>query len=526
MLKKIITLILLAVLFSSAFAQTKKLPVQGKLFENNLPVTGNRNLGFSIAAIGWNQTLNNVAVSEGLYAVELDVPADLFATQVAHDLSITVNGTPLSTVKVHAPIESDPTVPASLKDGVSWNEITNKPTTIDLDITNEIQTLTIQGTELSISGGNTVELPTGGSGSGAFDTLVVGPPKLAIVTSPSILTGSSSEFRQTVTQTFIAESTGRLVSIEVWCANSNTASIDFKVRPVGNGQSVADNFFVPSAFSPIFSYQTFTPLTSNAPLTQYTQYIIEFNVTGGATYGFGYDSNDPYKFGQSNIVSGNLADLKFKVNIEKTVGPNFTVNSDGNVGIGTDNPTSKLTVNGRIEDETGFIMPVGSILPWAGPAGPTGNSPIPPKGWLVCDGSEVSRAVYSDLFQAIGTNWGEGTGPNAAEKFKVPELRGWFLRGWSGDSNYDPEKNTRFNINNSQQIGNLVGSYQNDAFQYHSHRIPRTGNNAGSNGFWGGGNVDSYINANDITTQSGQSSPRVASETRARNASVLYIIKY
>ena len=128
-MKQIFTATLILLLGATAFAQTKKLPVQGKLFENNLPVNGTRNLGFSIAAIGWNQTLNNVPVSEGLYSVELDVPADLFATQTSHDLSITVNGTPLSTVKIHAPVESDPTVPASLKDGVSWNEVTDKPAT-------------------------------------------------------------------------------------------------------------------------------------------------------------------------------------------------------------------------------------------------------------------------------------------------------------------------------------------------------------------------------------------------------------
>ncbi|HBS25412.1 phage tail protein, partial [Thalassospira sp.] len=34
--------------------------------------------------------------------------------------------------------------------------------------------------------------------------------------------------------------------------------------------------------------------------------------------------------------------------------------------------------------------------------------PTPPEGWLVCDGSAVSRTDYADLYAAIGTVWGDG----------------------------------------------------------------------------------------------------------------------
>ena len=37
-----------------------------------------------------------------------------------------------------------------------------------------------------------------------------------------------------------------------------------------------------------------------------------------------------------------------------------------------------------------------------------GNSA--PKGTLICDGSEISRDTYSELFTAIGTIYGEGDG--------------------------------------------------------------------------------------------------------------------
>lgn len=45
----------------------------------------------------------------------------------------------------------------------------------------------------------------------------------------------------------------------------------------------------------------------------------------------------------------------------------------------------------------------------------------PPSGWLVCDGSAVSRTTYATLFAAIGTTWGTGDGSTT---FNLPDLRG------------------------------------------------------------------------------------------------------
>jgi microcystin-dependent protein len=45
----------------------------------------------------------------------------------------------------------------------------------------------------------------------------------------------------------------------------------------------------------------------------------------------------------------------------------------------------------------------------------------PPAGWLICDGSAVSRTTYSALFTAIGTFWGAGDSINT---FNLPDFRG------------------------------------------------------------------------------------------------------
>ena len=41
--------------------------------------------------------------------------------------------------------------------------------------------------------------------------------------------------------------------------------------------------------------------------------------------------------------------------------------------------------------------------------------------WLVCDGRSVSRQVYQDLFQVIGSSFGA---PDDDETFKLPDFRG------------------------------------------------------------------------------------------------------
>lgn len=58
-------------------------------------------------------------------------------------------------------------------------------------------------------------------------------------------------------------------------------------------------------------------------------------------------------------------------------------------------------------------FPAGVIVDYGGAAAPT--------GWLLCDGSAVSRTTYADLFAAIGTQYGAGDGSTT---FNVPDFRG------------------------------------------------------------------------------------------------------
>jgi len=64
---------------------------------------------------------------------------------------------------------------------------------------------------------------------------------------------------------------------------------------------------------------------------------------------------------------------------------------------------------------------VGEVIMFGGSAEPS--------GWLFCDGREISRSVYGDLFAVIGTSYGAGDG---TDTFNLPNMAGVFPMGTSG----------------------------------------------------------------------------------------------
>lgn len=60
----------------------------------------------------------------------------------------------------------------------------------------------------------------------------------------------------------------------------------------------------------------------------------------------------------------------------------------------------------------------------------TASPSVVPDGWLVCDGSAVSRSTYSSLFAAIGTTYGPGDGSTT---FNLPDTTGaWPIADFVG----------------------------------------------------------------------------------------------
>ena len=70
----------------------------------------------------------------------------------------------------------------------------------------------------------------------------------------------------------------------------------------------------------------------------------------------------------------------------------------------------------------GDTLPIGSIVAFA--------SDTIPNGWLLCDGSVVSRTTYSELFNAIGLNYVEdGVEWLDEERFPLPNAKGKTIVG-------------------------------------------------------------------------------------------------
>lgn len=176
-------------------------------------------------------------------------------------------------------------------------------------------------------------------------------------------------------------------------------------------------------------------------------------------------------------------------------------------------------------------LPPGTIVAFAGT--------VIPQGWLLCDGSAVSRTYYWQLYETIGISWGGG---NLTSTFNLPDLRGRFLRGVSGTGGVDEDKDSRVAIFNGGNTGNTAGSYQAESFKTHNHWgttengnarwyrvVGKIGTNRGANhtAGWSGGESADY---EDEAWPNADHTHNIkwdgGNETRPDNANVNYIIKY
>ena len=111
------------------------------------------------------------------------------------------------------------------------------------------------------------------------------------------------------------------------------------------------------------------------------------------------------------------------------------------------------------------VSPTGTIVSYAAAAAPT--------GWLICDGTAVSRATYSTLFGVIQTTYGNGDGSTT---FNLPDLRGRVVAGYAAAGGHS-EVSTLGN-NDGVAIGNRRPKHRHTP---HTHTVVGDGGSAGSN---------------------------------------------
>lgn len=91
-------------------------------------------------------------------------------------------------------------------------------------------------------------------------------------------------------------------------------------------------------------------------------------------------------------------------------------------------------------------------------------------GFLMCDGSAVSRTTYASLFTAIGTAYGAGDGTNT---FNVPNFRGRFLLGKATSGTGSTLGSTGGAIDHTHTGGTVSGSTASESS--HTHSISASG---------------------------------------------------
>jgi microcystin-dependent protein len=95
---------------------------------------------------------------------------------------------------------------------------------------------------------------------------------------------------------------------------------------------------------------------------------------------------------------------------------------------------------------------MGGIMPYAGASAPY--------GYLFCDGSEVEKSKFPELFDIVGSLYNGSVALNGVNTFRLPDLRGRFALG-------------KDNMDNGGTVPNAAGGYI-DAGGGNIDRVPDT----------------------------------------------------
>ena len=163
--------------------------------------------------------------------------------------------------------------------------------------------------------------------------------------------------------------------------------------------------------------------------------------------------------------------------------------------------------------EISAAVPAGTVIAFS-------NS-TPPTGYLECNGASLSKTTYSKLYAAIGTRYG-----STSTTFKLPDLRGEFIRGWDhgrgtdsgrtlGNSQSDGVRDLNIPVTYTTYTGNAALCHLNNA----AYLMAGLGNSADPKFGSYNANVLSSIHKTIPLNMS-------SNETRPRNVALVFCIKY
>ena len=151
-----------------------------------------------------------------------------------------------------------------------------------------------------------------------------------------------------------------------------------------------------------------------------------------------------------------------------------------------------------------------------------------PSGYLECNGQSVSRTTFAALFAVIGTQYGASN----SSTFKVPDLRGEFIRGFDNGRGVDSGRSVASSQSDqNKQHNHSASSSSSVSDPGHTHTMNfNQGNIISSGGAFGlkDSGTANRINSNS-TGISVSTSTSIGNdggnETRPRNVAMMYVIK-
>lgn len=184
----------------------------------------------------------------------------------------------------------------------------------------------------------------------------------------------------------------------------------------------------------------------------------------------------------------------------------FPLARDQNLADLQNKATARANLDVYSRAEVRNMIPPGIVDHFAGET--------PPSGWLVRDGSAISRTAYADLFARLGTRFGPGDGFNT---FNLPDDRDLFDRGWGGVTS-----------------GRALGSYQADEIKSHKHQmstsarysVDDTLGNSSIRLLAGDGTIDATAGGSATLNDQNYITATGGTETRPKNRAYLPIIKF
>jgi microcystin-dependent protein len=240
-----------------------------------------------------------------------------------------------------------------------------------------------------------------------------------------------------------------------------------------------------------------------------TNRVMIINQSGGAV-------TIDYGSGTYSLLNGQVIEYVYNTvtsDFEDVSGRFLDKNTGGTV-------TGNLNVTGKVKESTYDLIPTGTIQMFAGAAAPS--------GWLMADGTAVSRTTYASLFAVCGTTYGAGDGSTT---FNLPDFRGAAPAGVGTSTGYT--------TNETVTLGQKI----NDRFQGHLAEIFGADNLGSGTGISGAtavsvsgatgtinnGYKSTFGGSADKVTKLGSDgtngTPRTGTTTKTKSLGINFIIK-